>query len=90
MHVTAPSTKMTARRDPTLKYEVVRQFTAYVVQNGGSGEDPQTVEKGAVVWADRNFLEERPRESELVVRFVCNDSWFYVDRQTFFDSTRKA
>jgi hypothetical protein len=89
MHVNASSTKMTARHDPKLKYEVVRPFTAYV-QNGGSAEDPQILEKGAVVWADENFREERPRESKLVVRFLCNDSWFYVDRQTFLDCTRRT
>jgi hypothetical protein len=88
--VNAPSTKMPTHQDPALKYEVVRQFTAYVVQNGGSAEDPHVLEKGAVVWADGNFRGERPRESELVVRFLCNDSWFYVDRQTFLDCTHKA
>ena len=81
---------MTAQPRPSAKYEVVREFTAYIVQNAGSTEDPRILEKGAIIWADAGFWEDRPRESALVVRFLCDDSWFYVDRETFVDCTRKA
>lgn len=81
---------MTAQPRPSAKYEVVRQFTAYMVQNAGSSEDPRILEKGAILWSDGNFFEDRPRESALVVRFLCDDSWFYVDRETFVHCTRMA
>jgi hypothetical protein len=80
---------MTAQQDSTSKYEVVRQFTAYVGRNGASGEDPHILEKGAIVWPDANFWGDRPQARALVVRFQCNDSWFYVDRKTFLDCTRR-
>ena len=81
--------QITAQPRPSAKYEAVRQFTAYIVHNGGSAEDPLILEKGAVLWADTSFWRDCPRESALVVRFLSGDSWFYVDRETFVDCTRK-
>jgi len=79
---------MTPPQNQSDKYEVVHRFSAYV-QNGASPQDPRILKKGAILSADMEFDQKSSRESALVVRFHFDDSWFYVDRETFEDCTRK-
>jgi hypothetical protein len=73
----------------SLKYEVRNQFTAYRVQSeGGTGQDPRILETGAIIWADSDFGKDKPAFGALIVRFLCNDAWFYVDLETFARCTR--
>ena len=80
---------MSIRQEFRSKYEAIRRFTAYRSEKGFAG-DPRTVERGTIIWADPDFWKEKRLEGTLVVRFLCNDSWFYVDRETFASSTRMA
>jgi hypothetical protein len=77
------------RQESRSKYEAIRRFTAYSREEGFAG-DPRIVERGAVIWADPDFWKEKRLEGTFVVRFLYNDNWFYVDRETFASSTRKA
>lgn len=82
---------MTAPQDQSEEYEVVRPFTAYFAPNRGQMqiEDPLALAKGAIIRADIEFSEDSSPESALVVRFSFDDRWFYVDRETFVDCTRR-
>lgn len=80
---------MTARPDQSTEFEVVRQFTAYIVQNAGKTEDPRPLRKGSIIRTEIESETASTPESALVVRFLWNDNWFYVDRETFLDCTRK-
>jgi hypothetical protein len=72
------------------KHEVTRRLTAYSVQAEGQATDTRIIEEGTIVWADPDFRKDRPQESALIVRFLFDDCWFYVDRETFAHSTHKV
>jgi hypothetical protein len=80
---------MAALQDQSENYEVIHPFTAYFAPNTGEVEDPHALAKGAIVRADVEFGQDNSPESALVVRFMFGDRWFYVDRETFVDCTRK-
>jgi hypothetical protein len=77
---------MTDRLESLSRQGVIRPFSAYRSEEGFAGE-PRTVERGAAVCADPNFWKEKRIEGTLVVRFLYNDGWFYVDRETFVSAT---
>jgi hypothetical protein len=74
------------QRESCLQYKVTRRLNAYPAQ----GSDTVVLDEGVIVWADPDFWNDKPWKGELVVRFLCNESWFYVDRETFVESTRRA
>jgi hypothetical protein len=72
-------------------YEVLRAFTAYLVQ---SEEDyaptEQAIRPGSVLFADPDYWKGRPRDGQEIIQFFCAMTRFYVDRQTFLGSTRRT
>ena len=82
---------MTGHRQSRSKYETTRQFTAYSFQwdEEAIGE-PRVLEKGTIVSADPDFWRDKPWKGTLVVRFLCDHVWLYVERDVFVNSTRKV
>lgn len=81
---------MSESRQSRSKYEITQEFTAYSFQwEEEVREDTRTLEKGVIVWADPDFWRDKPWKGKMVVRFLCDNAWFYVDRQTFDISTRR-
>lgn len=72
------------------QYEVLHEFTAFRLQSDPEyAEEPRTVQKGVVIWADPDYWKNKPWGSIDAVRFDFNQGQFYVDRETFLRSTRK-
>lgn len=69
------------------KYEITHRLTAYSKELPGNGH---VLEKGTVIRIDPDFAWDNTAVSALIVRFVCGDVWFYLDRETFERSTRIA
>ena len=82
---------MSERQQSRSKYEIIRQFTAYVFQweEDVDGE-PRLLEAGTMILADPDFWEDKPWKGAPVVRFLCDDVWLYVERETFIDCTRPS
>jgi hypothetical protein len=82
---------MSKRQQSRSRFEITRRFTAYAFQGEGEvSENPYVLEKGETVLADLDFWNDKPLEGALIVRFLCKDRWFYVERETFVHSTRKT
>ena len=72
------------------RYEVEQHFFAYRDQEEGYGLDSCQIRKGSDVWADVEFWRGKRWEGFEVVKFLCGQSSFCIDRATFIRSTKKA
>jgi hypothetical protein len=80
---------MSERQQSRSKYEIVHRFIAYTFQwDEEAVGEPRVLEEGAIVSADTDFWKDKPWRGTLVVRFLCDHLWLYVDRETFLNSTR--
>jgi hypothetical protein len=87
----AAKAEMSKRQQSRSRFEITRQFTAYAFQGEGEvSEDPYVLKKGEIVLADLDFGNDKPLEGALIMRFLYEDKWFYVERETFVRSTRKT
>ena len=80
---------MKSQTESRSQYVVIHGLIAYTGQGKGYAADPRILEKGAIIWADPDFWKDKRWAGQLVVRFLCDNAWFYVDQETFASSTRK-